>query len=463
MKMTNRRATTANQVQRLMDIEQRVIADMVANGYENPLTDKGHRACLIGEDPSGRTVRRFITEWGFGSDPRAGQVKEKQTNDEWVQELKERILQHGGLKFVPFKDQSNVIANGHTRKRCYREIVADLQQKEKLHRLKDYDYQMPWATITDTYVLDNSGKPVKNIDPSTSKALDLVSKIQANPPKENDDYTREGVITQIDMIFRMDNHCVGLNPSGGLLYDQHNPNDKDIRATFDAVMDYVYKKQSWTDKAQRTMIQKQLHKDHSCSKDIFPADINEEAVIRGWTSGLKAVSPTSKSKKKATLKTIGDWCSEDGRVLYASLGTAGTHLTARIDAYLNRRLRELSLNEIDRIKLVMYVNGSKTTVRSLMKARKDYIKQGGGKAVVGPEKLNREYAAYNRHQEKLISSLPECDELRNQVQKYPYIEEITFVNQLMPDSASSATDPGLHVRWNKEAERFFVISTGETI
>jgi hypothetical protein len=422
---------------------------MIAEGYEDPMEDKGHRRCLIGEDPKGRTVRRFILGWGYGGTPPVpGQVKEKQTNDDWIADLKPRIIQNGGFKYIPFKDESNVIVNGHSRSRCHGEIIADPTSKIKLTKLKKHDYQMPWATVTDVYVLDEKGCPVQDLNAKGASAHNFVSKIQANPPKENDDYSREGVITQIDMLYRLDNQVMGLNPTGELLYDENDPENEEIRQVFDTIVDYVYKKESWTDKGQRTLIQQQLHKDHSVCKDIGAAEINEEAAVRGWPSGLVPLDPKKKNQKKS-LKQIGDWISPDGKVLYVHLGTVGKHLQGKVGVYLDERKRAFTLNKLDAVKMVMSVSRPKTTIEGLNTSRVSYIKDTNG-----PQQLNQDYAAYNRFVDEIKAALPANSPIAEKLQKYPYIEEITFVEQLLREDENVPKDPGLIVKWDEKLERF---------
>jgi hypothetical protein len=449
------RASSIADIRALEKQENAVIADMIANGYEDPRLNKGHSRCLMGQNPAGQTVRRYITHWGYGGpEPTANQVKDKQTSDEWVQELKAQIVQHGGLKLVPLKSESNEIVNGHTRKRCLSEVIADPKTKAKLNRLKEHGYKMPWATVTDTYVLDQDGRPASNTSKRESNALDFLSRVWANPPKENDEYNRESVKTQIDMFYAKDPHCLGMNPTGGLLYNEKDPDNEETRTVYDNVMDYVYKKESWTDKAQRTLIQRDLHKDRSVCKDIFAAEINEEAAVRGWPSGLVTMDPKNKNQKKS-IKQIGDWTSACGRVLYADLATIGKHLLGKIGMYLDQRLRDFTLNKLDAVKLVMRVSGTKTTVEGLNAARKKYLKDN-------PEKLNREFATWNRAMDEILATMPPGDPARDKIQKYPYIEEVSFVEQLLREG-TSAKDPGLYVKWDEKLERFRNQATGDLI
>ena len=95
------RASSMMDIKKLERQEAAVIADMVSKGFKNPMEDEGHKRCLMSTDPEGRLLRRFITKLTFGGKPPVpGQVKEKQTNDDWINEsLKPAILQHGIQRF----------------------------------------------------------------------------------------------------------------------------------------------------------------------------------------------------------------------------------------------------------------------------------------------------------------------------------------------------------------------------
>jgi hypothetical protein len=442
------RASSMMDIKKLERQEAAVIADMVSKGFDNPMEDEGHRRCLMSTDPQGRLLRRFITKLTFGGKPPvAGQVKEKQTNDDWINEsLKPAVLQHGGLRLVPFKDQSNVIVNGHGRARTISEIKADAKTKALLTEMKEYDYEMPWATVTNVYVLDEDGNPV-NVSPEASAAYNFVSKVRANPPKENDDYSREAAITQVDMLYKLDNHCMGMNPTGNFLYDEKDPDNETTRAIFDNIMDELYAKKEFTDKGQRTRIMKELHKDHSVVKDIGPAEVNQAAAIRGWPNGLRPI-PTESKNKTPKIKKIGEWVSADGKVLYADFATAGIHLKNKVRRYLTDRRMDETLNDIEEVKLIITVSGNETTLEGLNKARKTYLTSKDG-----PEKMNRESATERKLIENIEAALPPDSEYRGRLQKMPPITEVTFVEQLLPEG-TVAKDPGMNATWDAERERF---------
>ena len=442
------RASSMMDIKKLERQEAAVIADMVSKGFKNPMEDEGHKRCLMSTDPEGRLLRRFITKLTFGGKPPVpGQVKEKQTNDDWINEsLKPAILQHGGFKLVPFKDESNVIVNGHSRKRCYSEILADAKTKVKLFKLKEYDYEMPWATVTSVYVLDDDGNPV-NVSPEASAAYNFVSKVRANPPKENDQYGREAAITQVDMLYKLDNQCMGMNPTGALLYDEEDSNNEATRAIFDNIMDELYNKKEFTDKGQRTRIMKELHKDHSVVKDIGPAEVNQAAAIRGWPNGLRPI-PTGSKNKTPTIKKIGEWVSADGKVLYADLATAGLHLKNKVRRYLTDRMMDGTLNDIEEVKLTITVSGNETTLEGLNKARKTWLSHKDG-----PEKMNRESATLRKLIENIEAELDDDSEYRGKLQKMPPVTEVTFVEQLLPEG-TEAKDPGMNATWDAQRERF---------
>ena len=64
--------------------------------------------------------------------------------------------------------------------------------------------------------------------------------------------------------------------------------------------------------------------------------------------------------------------------------------------------------------------------------------------------------------DEILATMPPGDPARDKIQKYPYIEEVSFVEQLLREG-TSAKDPGLYVKWDEKLERFRNQATGDLI